>query len=186
MTTILNILSGIITFYSLLITAHIILSWLPGMGGEKLSRWLHEITEPYLRLFRKISFLQIGPIDFSPIVALILLNLLNIILVQWGRSGRIDLLQIIILIASVILNTVAFLGIIFCILIAVRLILIWRGQVSHIGSLLDQLLQPLSYRIISRITPRALSYRAQLALFAFIVLSFSIMLRLLSAWFLLR
>ena len=184
---ILSVLSGLVTLYILLICAHIILTWLPGMEDRKLRRWLRSITDPYLRLFRKISFLQVGPIDFSPIVAMIALNLFNIILGQWVRNGRVNIFQIIVVIASVLLNSLALIGIIFCIMIVIRLILIWRGQVSHIGSLLDQLLQPLSYRIVSRILPnRGLSYRLQLTIFALILLFSSVILRLLSAWFLLR
>ncbi len=185
--TILSVLSGLITIYVLLICAHIILTWMPGMEDTKLRRGLRNITDPYLRLFRKISFLQIGPIDFSPIVAILALNLFNIVIAQWVRNGSINVFQIIVTIASVLLNSLALIGIIFCVMIVIRLILIWRGQVSHVGSLLDQLLQPLSYRIVSRILPnRGLSYRMQLTIFALLLLLISVILRLLSAWFLLR
>ncbi len=61
--------------YLLLIFVYILISWfrLPySLWLNRIQRFLYDVCEPYLRLFRRVlpSF---GPIDFSPIVAIIVL-----------------------------------------------------------------------------------------------------------------
>jgi YggT family protein len=65
--------------YVLLIFAYILTSWvrLPySIWLNRIQRFLYDICEPYLRLFRRIlpSF---GPLDLSPIVAVFVLVLLG-------------------------------------------------------------------------------------------------------------
>jgi uncharacterized protein YggT (Ycf19 family) len=55
--------------YVLLIFVYVITSWIPipySLSG--VQRFLRDVCEPYLRLFRRI-LPPIGPIDFSPFVA---------------------------------------------------------------------------------------------------------------------
>ena len=72
-----------ITVYTLVIFAYIITSWLrlpysPTLN--RIQRFLYDVSEPYLRLFRRIlpSF---GPLDLSPMVAIIVLWLLDRVLI---------------------------------------------------------------------------------------------------------
>jgi YggT family protein len=63
--------------YTLIIFVYIIASWirLP-YSLNPLQRFLHDVCEPYLRIFRR--FLPpLGPIDLSPIVAIAVLYLLQ-------------------------------------------------------------------------------------------------------------
>src|SRR5216110_859474 len=65
--------------YTLLILAYIILSWvrLPYTPWlNRIQRFLYDVCEPYLRIFRRLlpSF---GPLDLSPIVAVLALFLLD-------------------------------------------------------------------------------------------------------------
>ena len=64
-------------FYMLLIFAYVIMSWFPTMSGwvATLYEALSRICEPYLRLFRKI-IPPVGGLDFSPIVAVVVLQLI--------------------------------------------------------------------------------------------------------------
>jgi YggT family protein len=65
--------------YTLVIFAYIIASWIrlpysPWLN--RIQRFLYDVAEPYLRLFRR--FLpSLGPIDLSPIVAIITLVILG-------------------------------------------------------------------------------------------------------------
>ena len=68
--------SVFIGVYVLLILVYILLSWIPvGASGvvEPVRRFLHEVCEPYLRLFRRI-IPPLGPLDLSPIVAIVVLT----------------------------------------------------------------------------------------------------------------
>ena len=72
--------------YVLLILAYILMSWfrLPYSPWlNRIQRFLYDVCEPYLRIFRRFVP-QIGPIDLSPMVAVIVLlvlqNVLNAIL----------------------------------------------------------------------------------------------------------
>ena len=73
----------LITFFQLLfqilyiaIFARIILSWIDAGGQMRISQILHEITEPILMPIRRIMP-RTGMFDLSPMVAIILLDLLR-------------------------------------------------------------------------------------------------------------
>ncbi|MDT1949851.1 YggT family protein [Carnobacterium divergens] len=71
-----RVLSEAINIYSILIVVYALLSWLPGAYNSKLGEILARLCEPYLDFFRRI-IPPIGGISFSPIVALIVLSLVN-------------------------------------------------------------------------------------------------------------
>jgi YggT family protein len=61
--------------YTLLIFVYILTSWvrLPySVTMNRVQRFLYDVCEPYLRLFRRV-LPALGPIDLSPIVAVIVL-----------------------------------------------------------------------------------------------------------------
>ena len=74
-------LSALITVYTLIIFAWIIISWVLSFGVRiPYSRpvnavldFLRDVTNPFLRIFRRLG-LQFGPVDFSPIVAILVLQ----------------------------------------------------------------------------------------------------------------
>ncbi|MFA5775668.1 MAG: YggT family protein [Ilumatobacteraceae bacterium] len=63
--------------FSLLILARVLLSWFPinpyGPMGQIL-RWVHMVTEPVLAPVRR-SLPAFGPLDLSPLVVLLFLNI---------------------------------------------------------------------------------------------------------------
>ncbi len=75
--------------YSLLIIAWIVISLVLSMGLRiPFARWssatigfLSDVSEPYLRIFRRLG-LRIGPLDLSPIVALLVLGIVGNIIVN--------------------------------------------------------------------------------------------------------
>src|SRR3954447_19433586 len=61
--------------YILLIFAYILTSWIKlpySPWLNRIQRFLYDVCEPYLRLFRRI-LPTVGPLDLSPIVAIIAL-----------------------------------------------------------------------------------------------------------------
>lgn len=87
-TQIADYLSTLIWVYTLLIILYIVIQLLFSVGiRPPYSRWtdivlnfLREICEPFLRIFRRLlpSF---GAFDFSPIVAIFVLRIINIVVV---------------------------------------------------------------------------------------------------------
>jgi uncharacterized protein YggT (Ycf19 family) len=63
--------------YTLLIFAYVILSWVRSpYTTHPVVRFLHDVCDPYLRLFRRV-LPPLGPVDLSPIVAVAALLLLR-------------------------------------------------------------------------------------------------------------
>ena len=65
--------SVFIYVYSILIFAYVLTSWvrLP-YSLNPLQRFLYDVCEPYLRLFRRV-LPSMGPLDLSPIIGIIAL-----------------------------------------------------------------------------------------------------------------
>ena len=84
-----DFVAALVGVYTLIIFASIIVSWVFSFGMRvPYSRplnavldFLRDVTDPYLRIFRRLG-LQFGPIDFSPIVAIIALQLLDRVLLS--------------------------------------------------------------------------------------------------------
>ena len=74
----------LVYLYALLILIYILTSWIrlpysPWLN--RIQRFLYDVCEPYLRLFRRLlpSF---GPLDLSPMIGLIVLFLMRFVLVS--------------------------------------------------------------------------------------------------------
>ena len=88
-----DFLAALILVYTLIIFASIIVSWLFSFGVRvPYSRplnaffdFLRDVTNPYLRIFRRLG-LQFGPIDLSPVVAILVLTIGGRLLVALIRG----------------------------------------------------------------------------------------------------
>ena len=74
-------LSRLVDIYGFLLVLYILSSWIPQLGQSMVGQILAQLSEPYLRLFRGIIPL-LGGVDFSPILAFIVLRLVQGILNQ--------------------------------------------------------------------------------------------------------
>ncbi len=65
-------------FYYLLIIIRIFLSWIPSIDWEQQPfLWVRSVTDPFLNIFRGIIPPIGGMLDISPIVAILLLQILQ-------------------------------------------------------------------------------------------------------------
>jgi YggT family protein len=71
-----DILEAAFTAYYVLIIIRIVLSWIPHNPHQHIFKFIYEVTEPYLQVFRKY-IPPLGMIDISPIIALIALRFLK-------------------------------------------------------------------------------------------------------------
>ena len=77
--SIVNFVDVFVTVYIRLILAYIITSWIrlpysPWLN--RIQRFLYAVCEPYLRIFRRFVP-SIGPLDLSPMIAVIVLIVLQ-------------------------------------------------------------------------------------------------------------
>jgi YggT family protein len=80
MSLLITTLSTFIQIYSTLLIIRVLLTWFPSINWyNQPFAALSQITDPYLNLFRSI-IPPLGGIDFSPILAFLLLNLLSSLL----------------------------------------------------------------------------------------------------------
>ena len=73
--TTMRVISGLLSFYSLLLFIRILLTWFHHPSLDYPKRLLGSIVDPYLDKFRGIEWLRFGMLDFSPVLAFILLGL---------------------------------------------------------------------------------------------------------------
>jgi uncharacterized protein YggT (Ycf19 family) len=84
-----NFLNALLTVYIILIFAYILTTLVFSFGGRiPYSRWssavlgfLRDVVEPYLRIFRRF-IPPIGPIDISPIVAILVLQIVGRLIIN--------------------------------------------------------------------------------------------------------
>jgi YggT family protein len=62
-TTILGGVLNFLSIYNLIITARVLLSWVPQLQGVALLEPVYVLTDPYLNAFRRLP-LQFGGLDF--------------------------------------------------------------------------------------------------------------------------
>ncbi|WP_284140889.1 MULTISPECIES: YggT family protein [unclassified Virgibacillus] len=72
-----RLLDFVLYVYIFAIIIYIFMSWFPGARESTVGEFLGKIVEPYLEQFRKI-IPPLGMIDFSPIVAIIVLQLAKV------------------------------------------------------------------------------------------------------------
>jgi YggT family protein len=83
-----DFLSALIWVYVIIIIAWIVVQFVFSMGARvPYSRplnavldFLRDVSEPYLRIFRRLP-LRVGPLDLSPIVAILVLRIVGGIIV---------------------------------------------------------------------------------------------------------
>lgn len=70
--------------YTLVLLAYIVTSWLRlpySIWMNRIQRFLYDVCEPYLRLFRRV-LPSAGGLDFSPMVAIIVLWIVEQLIVR--------------------------------------------------------------------------------------------------------
>ena len=81
MRPLLQLLSQLLAFYSVLIIVRALLSWVHPDPRNPIMRLLHKLTEPVLAPLRRLvppGFF--GGLDFSPVLAFLLITLANRVL----------------------------------------------------------------------------------------------------------
>lgn len=92
MSGLFSFFSGLVGLYSTLIVIRIMFSWVMrgrSMDSNKITMYLAKITDPYLNFFRGMKMSRAGTLDFSPVIALLVLNIVQSVLAVVGSYGKI-------------------------------------------------------------------------------------------------
>jgi YggT family protein len=144
----------------------ILVSLVPGWGYNRVSRFLGELCDPYLNYFRRFTFLRLGNLDFSPVVALALLSALSSLASGISAAKRVSvgiiLAQAVAVCSSVISSVLGLLSL----LLVIRLIAALAAPHSTYGLWvsLDRTFAPFLDRISNSFKHRPFSWTGTLAL----------------------
>ena len=187
--TILSIITTIIFIYSLLCLFYILMSWIPGLKFTKFGRIITSICEPYMSLFRNLSFLRIGNIDFSPIISLGILSLASTILGGIVSTGYISFSRILINIIQAIWEIISYILLLFTILTFIRwiVLIINKGRTSFDSgwNQVDYILNKFTYKIAGTFYKKSISYQTSLLITWITFLIIQVLGRILIYYFLL-
>ena len=71
-----------INLYTILILVSVLLSWVDRSGQMQITKFVKKLTDPYLNLFKVIIPLGGSYLDISPIIGILLLQLLENIITR--------------------------------------------------------------------------------------------------------
>ena len=154
LSNLMKALSGIVSIYTLLIVARIVLAWFQGPYGRNVSTGLlARVTDPFLNYFRRFHFLMMGNLDFSPVAALIVLSVAGNIFNSVAAFGRVTLGLVLALVVSAVWSAAAFFLFLFIVLIAIRAfgILARLNSASPFWRTLDMILHPVLFPITDKL-----------------------------------
>ncbi len=142
-----RVIGAVLSAYMVILMIRIMLTWFRTAQSSRLYRYLSIITNPYLNWFRRFSTLRFGMIDFSPIIAFVLLGFLIKICENIARYGEITVGIIIALIISGIWSIISFMMVLLIILTIVRILssTIFRGgYLSQMAPAIDSIIEPIT------------------------------------------
>ncbi len=144
-----RILNVAVLVYMLVCIARIFISWMPGLDSGTAGRIIKVVSDPYLGLFRRIRALSSGALDFSPIVAIAVLAVVNDLLSRIAVSLGITLGLVLGLVVSAAWSAAAFFLSFFAVCAAARLVAYaarWNS-LHPLWRVVDAMLNPVLYRI---------------------------------------
>jgi len=149
MISVIKALSSVLNIYMMIIFIRILLTWFSWTRSGGIQDFLARITDPYLNWFRRFSFLRIGFLDLSPIVALGVLSLVIRILSTMAFYGKISLGIILALIIQAAWGAISFiLGFLIIVLIVRLIAILFRlNSDNTFWRIVETLSQPVLYRI---------------------------------------
>lgn len=145
MQDIARVISTLLWVETILILVRVALSWFPGIDPwNPLVRILRAVVDPVLRPFRAI-LPTFGGIDFSPILAIVVLSMLSRLFTNIAYSPTVDVGQAIgFTIAEIVLNIIIALAVIVLLRVLVSIFQAdpWHPLVQIIRQMSNPLIRP--------------------------------------------
>ncbi len=161
-------LASIVSIYSTMCFIRIILTWIPQLSYSKFAQVLASITDPYLNLFRRIRWLQLGGFDFSPAIGFALLTALSSIFSRLARMQYFSVGQLLAMFIMLAWSIASSIIVFILILFIIRFIIILvRHQDYYYGNpimeTIDRSIAPLAHNISKLFTAgKKITYKTAL------------------------
>lgn len=165
---------AIISLYMVIILVRIVMTWFRGINTGRAEEFLSSITDPYLNWFRRNVPVRFGALDFSPVVAILFLGLLNTVSNQLAFAGTITFAFVISMIVGAIWSVISFFLTLFLIATGIRLVGM-LANIDHGGRfwvVLEQIVNPaLQVAVRPFLRGRFTNYRDSLLIFIGILIA---------------
>jgi YggT family protein len=149
LSTIARVLSAVVVVYMFLCAARVLMSWLPGLDAGKGGRILSRVADPYLNWFRRFKIFSSGAFDFSPIIALAILAVVNDLLTTVSYAWSVSVGLVLGLLIGALWSAASFILLFFLFCAAARAV----AYAAHWNSLhplwrvIDSILNPILFKI---------------------------------------
>ncbi|HAK46117.1 MAG TPA: YggT family protein [Spirochaeta sp.] len=140
-----RVLSAVLSVYMVLLMIRVMLTWFRAAQSHQIFRYLALVTDPYLNWFRRFSVLKFGMIDFSPIIAFVILGFVINICNSIATYGKITVGIILALLVNGIWSIISFILILLIILTIIRLLgatVARSGFIAQMSSGIDSIIEP--------------------------------------------
>ncbi len=147
MIMIMKILNAVLSVYMILLIIRVMLTWFRSAQVGSFYTYLARITDPYLNLFRRFSFLRIGMMDFSPILGFVILGILINIINSIATYGSITIGIILAILISGIWSIISVILFLMIILSVIRLIAVFTNSAGFLAQMsagIDAVLEPIT------------------------------------------
>lgn len=143
------IIANLIGVYSLLCLIRIIISWVPQAQNNGFYDFLVKICDPFFGMFR-FSFAQVGSLDFSSLIALFFLYIIQQFFQLLAKADGFNALSIVAVFINLIVTIGNFIISLLIVVLLIRLFLEVTGKAtrSNYCAVLDQSFEPL-YRFVA-------------------------------------
>jgi len=152
-----SLLASLIGIYNFMIFIRIMLSWRysgkaldPNNSIQRIYLSLCKFTDPYLNAFKKIKGLKRGMLDFSPVVALVLLSILQSIFKLLSYQQAISIKSILGIIISTLWTSVfSWILLILIVVLGIRLYFESRPSSASSGfvNMIDKMFNGMMFKV---------------------------------------
>lgn len=192
MSVLFTILGTLCSIYLLVCLIAIIITFIPGAKFTSVGKFLGAVTGPYLNFFKRFRKLIIENIDFSPVLALGVLSVLDSLFSRLAAYGTISFAIVLNCVIYVFWHLIFYILCFFGVLSLIRwiVLVVNRGQRGEnpVWNGIDTILGRISYKLSAKFTKKPISYTrtllitwvfcavvATITYIAFIYLSYFIM-----------
>lgn len=144
-----RVLSFATSVYMLLCMLRVFMSWMPGFALGRAGRIISSLVDPFLGLFARSRLFRSDRFDFSPVIALSVLSVLNRLFTTMAYTGRFSVGLLASLVLAAAWSAVSFIVSFLAVCAFLRLVVFaFRFNSFHpLWTVVDAILNPALYRI---------------------------------------